>query len=614
MEGNDAQSNVAPTEDSLEQVVQQYWGYPSLRPLQQRAMQAVMRDQDSLVVLPTGGGKSLCYQVPAVCRGGLSVVVSPLISLMKDQVDGLTSVGIEAACINSLQTSQERRSAADKVRRGELRLLYIAPERLLQERTLHFLQHANVSFVAVDESHCVSQWGHDFRPEYRQLAQLRDVFPDISIHAYTATATEQVRLDIAEQLQLRDPELIVGSFDRPNLQYRVLRRSDPVNQIAEIMNRHRNDSGIIYCISRRKVESVSASLNALGYRTLPYHAGLSDAQRLAHQNAFIDESVSAIVATVAFGMGIDKSNVRYVVHAEMPKSLEHYQQESGRAGRDGLSAECCLLYSGSDMDTWRSLIQQSEDESARDAAEDALLAMQQYCVRSVCRHRQLVQHFGQSFDAVTCNACDICHEELAPVEDALIVAQKILSCVVRVDQRFGAAYVTQVLRGSRAKKIVQNQHDKLSTWGLLKNESEQNIRHWIDQLLSEKCVQQVGEYHVLQLTETGWEVLRGNHTPQLLTSTKSRKQRPQPETVEMINSDLFEQLREFRTRLAHEKKVPPYIVFGDATLLALAREQPEDMESLGNIYGIGKRKLADFGELVLDEILKWKAESSASST
>jgi ATP-dependent DNA helicase RecQ len=582
--------------------------------MQEQAMLQVMQDHDSLVVLPTGGGKSLCYQVPAVCRDGLAVVVSPLISLMKDQVDGLQSAGINAACINSLQSPDERRQAADQVRRGELKLLYIAPERLVQERTLAFLQNAGVSFIAVDEAHCISQWGHDFRPEYRQLSQLRDVFPGAGLHAYTATATDQVRQDIIHQLGLQNPAVLVGSFDRPNLRYKVLRRSDATTQLTQIMDRHPNESGIIYCISRRNVESTSATLNALGYKTLPYHAGLSDDQRIAHQNAFIDESVSTIVATVAFGMGIDKSNVRYVIHAEMPKSLEHYQQESGRAGRDGLEAECCLLYSGSDLDTWKFLLSQSEDEASRQTAEASLLAMQRYCVSLNCRHQQLVEHFGQAFDADNCDACDICCSDLTPVSDALIVAQKILSCVVRVEQRFGAAYLSQVLRGSRAKKVLQNAHDQLSTWGLLKDEPESVIRGWIDQLLSQRCIEQAGEYNVLHLTERGWEVLRGNHEPTLLRPGRAAA-RKQPRIVtESADQGLFEHLRQLRTSLAAERGVPPYIVFGDATIHALSRERPGDLEALSNIHGIGQKKLKEFGEIVLNAISDWESSKDTQQS
>ena len=357
--------------------LKKYWGYPGFRPLQREAMTLVMSDRDSLVVLPTGGGKSLCYQVPAVSRNGLALVVSPLISLMKDQVDSLQAVGISAACINSMQTAQDKRDVAGLIRRRELKLLYIAPERLVQPQTIEFLQGAGVSFIAIDEAHCISQWGHDFRPEYRQLRCLKEAFPNAAVHGYTATATEQVRADIAEQLGIADAEILVGSFDRPNLRYRVERRTDPVGQLQRILQRHKGESGIVYCISRKNVDSTSESLNRLGFRTLPYHAGMSDSDRRKNQEAFIDEEVNIIVATVAFGMGIDKSNVRFVIHAEMPRSLENYQQESGRAGRDGLEAECCLLYAANDADTWEFLMKDTEDPEVLNAGLRAISAMQQ---------------------------------------------------------------------------------------------------------------------------------------------------------------------------------------------------------------------------------------------
>jgi ATP-dependent DNA helicase RecQ len=475
--------------------LKQYWGYPGFRALQREAMSLVMSDQDSLVVLPTGGGKSLCYQVPAISRDGLALIVSPLISLMKDQVDSLQSVGISAACINSMQTNREKIEVADKIRRRELKLLYIAPERLVQTKTVQFLQSAGVSFVAIDEAHCISQWGHDFRPEYRQLRNLKTIFPGISVHGYTATATEQVRADIVEQLGLTNCDILVGSFDRPNLQYRVERRTDAIGQIQRILNRHKGESGVIYCISRKNVDATSEALNRLGFCTLPYHAGMPDEDRRKNQEAFIDEDVNIIVATVAFGMGIDKSNVRFVIHAEMPRSLENYQQESGRAGRDGLEADCVLLYAANDVDTWEFLMQDTEDPAVLDAGRESLQAMKQYCVSTRCRHAQLVEHFGQILEASNCGACDFCLKEMEPVSDPLIVGQKILSSVVRQGERFGAAYTAQVLRGSRAKRIVENGHDKLTTHGLMKDESEPQLRNWIDQLLSQGFLRQAGEFN-----------------------------------------------------------------------------------------------------------------------
>ncbi|MCA9038199.1 MAG: DNA helicase RecQ [Planctomycetaceae bacterium] len=590
---------------ALQTALQQYWGYRDFRPLQREAMSLVMKDMDSLVVLPTGGGKSLCYQVPAVSRDGLALIVSPLISLMKDQVDSLNSVGVPAACINSMQSQNEKMQVAGQIRRRELKLLYIAPERLAQEKTIQFLQDANVSFVAIDEAHCISQWGHDFRPEYRQLAKLRSAFPGAGIHGYTATATPQVRNDICEQLGLLNPAVLVGSFDRPNLQYRVERRYDAMGQIQRVLKRHRNESGVIYCISRKNVEATSSALNDLGFRTLPYHAGLPDEKRRLAQDSFIDESIQIIVATVAFGMGIDKSNVRFVIHAEMPRSLENYQQESGRAGRDGLEAECTLLYAANDVDTWEFLMQDIQDAAVRDTGTAALKAMQHYCISTRCRHQQLVRHFGQDLDSANCGACDICLHEMRPVENPLITGQKILSCVYRQGQRFGGAYTAQVLKGSRAKRIVENGHDQLSTWGLMKDESEPQIRNWIDQLLSQGFLRQAGEYNCLEITPTGRQLLKGELTPSLLKMRDDIPTRATQDMWEGVNRNLFDELRGLRTRLAVQKQVPPYIIFSDATLRDLAKARPTDLAGLTQIYGIGKQKRDEFGAVVLFTIRNW---------
>ncbi len=592
--------------------LQRFWGYSGFRPQQREAMSLVMRDRDSLVVLPTGGGKSLCYQVPAVSRDGLALVVSPLISLMKDQVDSLTGIGISAACINSMQTNREKIEVADLIRRRELKLLYIAPERLVQMKTVEFLQSAGVSFVAIDEAHCISQWGHDFRPEYRQLKALKQYFPGISIHGYTATATEQVRHDIIEQLGLTDSEILVGSFDRPNLQYRVERRTDPLGQIQRILQRHNGESGIIYCISRKNVDSTSESLRRLGIRALPYHAGMSDDDRRRNQDAFIDEDVNIIVATVAFGMGIDKSNVRFVIHAEMPRSLENYQQESGRAGRDGLEAECCLLYAAKDVDTWEFLMKDVEEPLIRAAGVESLGAMQQYCVSTRCRHRQLVEHFGQTLEKEHCGACDFCLDEMKPVADALTIGQKILSCVIRQGERFGAAYTVQVLRGSKGRRIVENGHDRLTTWGLLKEESEPQLRNWIDQLLSQGYLRQAGEFNCLEVTPTGRQLLQGQVTPALLRTRVAESAMPFEDQWDGVNRDLFEELRGLRTRLSVQKQVPPYIIFGDATLRDLARHRPSQTESLSRIHGIGSKKLEEFGVVVLQTIRQWCESNSVT--
>jgi len=598
------------------EILQQYWGYDSFRPLQAEAIDCVLNGRDSLVVLPTGGGKSLCFQVPAMCLPGLAVVVSPLISLMKDQVDALRVNGVPAACVNSTLSYQERMRVAEEIRGNRLKLLYAAPERLLMDHTIEFLQSANVSFIAIDEAHCVSEWGHDFRPDYRQLKTLKDAFPEIGIHAYTATATERVREDMATQLGLSDPSLLVGSFDRPNLVYKISRRSGGLRQIKDVIDRYPGESGIIYCISRRKVDEMAAELTELGYRALPYHAGLSDAQRQNHQDAFINERCEIIVATVAFGMGIDKSNVRYVIHAQLPKSLEAYQQESGRAGRDGLEAECCLFYTTGDYNTWSRLLNQNGEIQAREASLDSLGAMLDFCTGVTCRHRAIVEHFGQKHDGESCNACDVCLGDLELVEDATVIGQKILSCVIRLEQRFGGDYTASVLSGSKDSRILENSHDQLSTYGILAEESQRAIRDWIEQLVAQGYLARYGEYNQLQVTETGRVLLRGDAEPRLskpLKSSKKEKSKASAKSWEGVDRDLFEVLRLIRKEIAEEKEVPAYVVFGDAALQDMARRRPTTLEGFLEVRGVGEKKCEDYGEQFTSAIFEYCREHDVTT-
>jgi ATP-dependent DNA helicase RecQ len=542
-----------------------------------------------------------------MCLPGVAVVVSPLISLMKDQVDGLRNCGVPAAFANSTLSASERRRVAEDVRAGRVRLLYLAPERLLTEGTLEFLRSAHVSLVAVDEAHCISSWGHDFRPEYRGLRVLKEAFPNVGIHAYTATASEQVRRDIAEQLQLADPEILVGSFDRPNLVYKVQRRADRLKQVRDVLERHAGESGIIYCITRKDVDQTTAALKELGYRALPYHAGLSDDDRRRNQEAFIEEEADTIVATVAFGMGIDKPNVRYVIHAGMPKSLEHYQQESGRAGRDGLEAECCLFFSGQDYGVWKSIIEESE-AAAREGAMHSLSAMMNFCNSVQCRHRTIVQYFGQQLEGSSCGACDVCLGQLDLVDDPLIVGQKILSCVLRLKERFGADYTAKVLNGSEDQRIVQQRHNQLSTWGILGDESLRTIRDWIEQLVGQDYLVKAGEYSVLHVTPEGRRLLRGEVTPRLLRPAKPVKAAKVAAFIdswEGVDRGLFDELRRLRHEQAAAQNVPAYIVFGDATLRDMARRRPSTVDGFRQVRGVGEKKSADFGEAFVRRIVDY---------
>lgn len=583
--------------EQLAEVIHKYWGYRGFLPLQLEAMQCAITHADSVVVLPTGGGKSLCFQAPAMCLDGVALVVSPLISLMKDQVDSLRECGVPAAYVNSTLSYAEKKDVADQLRRGQVRLLYIAPERLMAERTLAFLRTLDVSLIAIDEAHCISAWGHDFRPEYRELRVLRELFPGVGIHAYTATATPQVREDIATQLGVREPRFVVGSFDRRNLIYKLLRRDGLLRQIREVLDRHRDESGIVFCITRKEVEATAAALVAAGYKALPYHAGMDDAQRQRNQDAFMQEKVDTIVATIAFGMGIDKSNVRYVVHAGMPKSLENYQQESGRAGRDSLEAECVLIYSGQDFLTWQRIIEDAD--GTPDGALDALRAMWQFCTSVVCRHRSLLEHFGQTLDEASCEACDVCLGDLDLVDDPLIIGQKIASCVLRLNQQYGGDYTAKVLIGSGETQIVERGHDGLSTFGILKSENKRTVRDWIEQLVGQEFLVKEGEFNVLKVTSAGRRMLKGDQQPQLLRpakSTRSRRAAPISDSWEGVDRGLFEALRALRRAEATTRNLPPYMIFDDAALRDMARRRPASGPSFHAVRGVGEKKLKDFGQ------------------
>ena len=597
----------------LPEILSRYWGYNTFRPLQREAMDAVLAGRDSIVVLPTGGGKSLCFQAPAMLRSGLAVVVSPLISLMKDQVDTLVGNGVPAALYNSSLAPDEKAQVVAGLRQGRYRLLYVSPERLVGDGSdsfLNLLSSCDVSFVAVDEAHCISQWGHDFRPEYRQLGRLRQLLPGIGLHAYTATATARIRKDIAAQLGLDDPVELVGSFDRPNLVYRALPRATLKKQLTEVLARHKREAGIVYCTSRRETEALAEWLTGVGVAALPYHAGLSDQERSRNQDAFLSERVDVIVATVAFGMGIDRSDVRFVVHAGAPRSLEHYQQESGRAGRDGLEAECLLIYSTGDFQKWRVMLEQNGELT--DASRRLLRQMESYATSVGCRHRHLSEYFGDQYDRGGCAACDFCLDELEPAAQPIVLARKILSCVARVGQRFGAAHVATVLRGAATEAVVARGHDTLSTFGLLPDASAAELRGYIEQLIGAGLLRQTDDaFPVVALTKEGADLLRDENSRPGLTLARQRpprkdaprlKAKIESESWQDVDRDLFERLRAVRLQIARSRGVPPYVIFHDATLREMARLRPTSISALLTVKGIGARKADDLGETFLAAI------------
>ena len=617
-------------------VLRKYWGFDTLRPLQEAAVRSTLSGRDLLLVMPTGGGKSLCYQLPPLLNisGGITVVVSPLIALMKDQVDGLALMGYPAGALHSGLEDDEARQVVEDLKSGKIRLLYTSPERLLTPGTLALLHKASggrgVARIAIDEAHCISQWGHDFRPEYRRLAELREVFPHATMQAFTATATPTVREDIVRQLGLRDAEVMVGVFDRPNLTYRVVPKVDATGQIAAAVQRHNNEATIVYCISRKDTETIAKSLGTMRVDARAYHAGMTPKKRHDVQDDFARERVNVIVATVAFGMGIDRSNVRCVVHESMPRSIEAYQQETGRAGRDGLAAECLLLYSSADQMRWSRLIEMpTEDGQDRDPEHvrrqlEHLELVRRYATSTRCRHRQLSEHFGQEYASADCGACDVCLKELKGVHDSHDTARKIISCVVRCsgfDSRFGygAGHLADVLIGKATPKVRERRHDELSTFGLLKHLRREQVVGFIDQLVDAGHLTRAGgQYPTIGLGESAAAVLKSTITASLMevevTGGASKRQREAmaaagggkrsqvEDPLSGPEQELFEALRFWRRELAERRAVPPYVILGDSTLEEICRVRPGSRAALGNIKGIGFKKLDDFGNELLDEV------------
>lgn len=632
---------MAVTEKQLVSILKNYWGHPEFRPVQKEIILSITAGNDTLAILPTGGGKSLCYQVPALASKRGAVVVSPLISLMHDQVANLKKYGISAAYLNHLLSQEESYEVRGQWLAGELSLLYVSPERIALPGFQDFLEKRPPGLFAVDEAHCISEWGHDFRPEYRQLAALRERFKDVPWSAFTATATSRVKEDITRQLGLKNPAIFVGDFYRPNLHYRVEPRikGEIVDQVAEVLESHRGESGIVYCFKRDDVEKISASLNKKGFKTIPYHAGLPSATRQKAQRAFREETVDAIVATIAFGMGIDRANVRFVVHTNIPASLEAYQQETGRAGRDGLPAECVLFYTYADFFMRKRIITSNDREPPLPQKEinnnlRRLDIMKEYADKLTCRHKFLVEHFGQKWNRGSCENCDYCEPNTArralppPAKthaESTRIAQMILCCVVRLEEKCGIYYTASVLKGAHSK--VQPADCKLSTYGLLKDKTEEQIRKWIVDCLEQGFLRQTqSDRPVLKVTKTGGDVIygraeaklsaefpvkrSGNSAPAAKSSAKPARKSPPPPRLTEREQNLFDRLQSVCTSLVGSGKSSSAIP--DELLRRIAMTSPSNRNQLLNVLGMTEEIADRFGDALVavttEHIRSWRSK------
>lgn len=608
-----------------ELVLKTVFGYDSFRPSQKEIINNVLEKKDTLVVMPTGGGKSICYQIPALIMEGLTIVVSPLISLMQDQVFSLESAGIHSVFLNSSLNREQYIAAVKDIKSGNVKIVYVSPEGLATSRVRDVLSESdlNVSCITIDEAHCVSEWGHDFRPDYMEICTIRRYFPDAVMLALTATATEMVRKDIVKNLGMKKPSIFISSFNRGNIFLEVQQKKNPLQQVINCIKQHPGDSGIIYCFSRRQVDELTEALDKRGYSVLSYHAGLTDEVRAKNQDKFIKDQVQIIVATVAFGMGINKPNVRFVINYDMPKSIEEYYQEIGRAGRDGLPSTALLLYSAGDCHKIRFFFDEAADPQK---SEILLQGMMKFASSRKCRRQSLLQYFGEDYtptDEEGC--CDICSGEKIPPADVTIPVQKLLCCIIRTQERFGTNYIIDILLGSRNKRILENGHNMLSTWGIGTELSKDDWLVLVDMMIGSNYIRKYGEYSVLQLTEDGKSLLatrekvffpivisgksddsgfgfpkKNSEKPAFIVHKKTEKIiAEKPAVDDEAAEELITKLKAWRKRKAEDMNVPPYIVFGDKTLLDLVAKKPKDKSELLSIYGIGEAKIENFGSALL---------------
>lgn len=603
-------------------VLKTVFGYDTFRPLQKEIIDNVLKRKDTLAIMPTGGGKSLCYQLPSLIFEGITIVVSPLISLMQDQVSGLETAGIPCVFINSSLTWEEYLEATNAIKENKVKIVYVSPEGLATSKIRELLSSPDltISCITIDEAHCVSQWGHDFRPDYLEISTIRNYFPNAVMLALTATATENVRTDIAKNLRMKNPAIYISSFNRENIFLEVQPKRNGLQQVIACIKKHIGESGIIYCYSRRQVDELTQTLDNLGYSVKNYHAGLDDKTRSKNQELFIKDEVQIIVATIAFGMGIDKPNVRFVINYDLPKSIEEYYQEIGRAGRDGLPSTALLLYSAADITKIRYFF---EDDSNPEQSERLLQGMVNFATTRNCRRKSLLAYFGEIYkpqeDFNTTQekfkCCDICEAGTIPLTDVTIPSQKIFCCIIRTNSRFGANYIVDVLLGSKSKRIIENKHNKLSTWGIGNEYSRDEWLELIDTLIFENYLRKVGEYNVLELTQAGKQVLYERTELKLPLRLSIIKKFPKksgsvgdriiaekPSVNDTKAEIIITNLKSWRKRKADDLNVPPYVLFGDKTLLDIAAKKPKNKSELLNVYGIGKVKAEEFGSTILQII------------
>ncbi len=582
-------------------ILRSVFGYDSFRPLQETCIQSVLDKKDTLLIMPTGGGKSICYQIPALMLPGLTVVISPLISLMKDQTSQLKSLGVEAEVLNSSLTWDEYVINKAKVASGKTKLLFLSPETLFKEETLDMLNACRVDCITIDEAHCISEWGHDFRPEYRRIKDLRQLFPNAVFLAVTATATLRVRQDIMTNLALRNPRELIASFNRDNLFYEVIPKGRPTDQTIDYINKFKNQSGIIYCFSRKQVDTLANDLNYFGFKALPYHAGLPDDVRHKNQELFIRDDVPIMVATIAFGMGINKPNVRFVIHYDLPKNIESYYQETGRAGRDGLPSQCLLLFSTGDATKIKYFIDQKEDATQKRVAQNHLNTIIAYAQTRQCRRIPLITYFGENYGVENCGLCDNCVKPPEATVNLTIQAIKFMQCVSETEERFGASHIINVLRGSEAEKILNYNHHHCKTFGAGRDWSIKQWQHFVGQLLSQNLLNKNDDYGVLSLSQGSYELLSGKRHFQgyLPQEDIAPAKTIRTKQSEAYDTTLFEKLRSKRKELADKNGVPPYIIFSDKSLIDMCYRKPRTKAEFSEVFGVGEQKLEKFSAVFI---------------